>query len=124
MAKSGGYLNSRKEEFETEAKLRGLPKKLFDIAQSAYIRGIDTSRTIAGNYSIQNGNYTLRLMDVADPSIMFIGEGFSCQTITKAGIYPALSSVQAPFSRALVVEKGGTYGRSCLAMDNRRRKTW
>ena len=106
LAKSGGYLNGRKEEFETEAKLRGLPKKLFDIAQSAYIRGIDTPRTITGNLSQQSGDYTLRLMDVADPSIMFVGEGFSCQTITKAGAYPALSSVQDPFSRALVVEKG------------------
>lgn len=106
LAKSGGYLNSRKEEFVAEAKLRGLPKKMFDIAQSAYIRGLDTPRTITKNHSVQSGDFTLRLMDVKDPSVMFIGEGFSCQTIKKAGIYPALSSVQDPFSRALVVEKG------------------
>ena len=106
LAKVGGYLNSRAEEFEAEAKLRKLPKHLFDIAQSAYLRGLDTPRTITGNAKVQSGDFTLRLMDVADPTIMFVGEGFSCQTITKAGIYPALSSVQDPFSRALIVEKG------------------
>lgn len=105
LAQTDGYLNSRAQEFETEAKLRKLPKQLFDVAQSAYLRGLDTPRTITDNYSTQSGEFTLRLMDIADPSIMFVGEGFSCQTITKAGVYPALSSVQDPFSRAMVVER-------------------
>ena len=109
------YLNAQKSNFVATAKLNHLSPELFDIAQSAYIRGLDTPRVIQDNYEYKTSNYTLRLMDIKDPNIMFIGNGFSCQTIDKAGAYPALSSVQDPFSRAMIVEqKGKTVGLAWL----------
>ena len=106
-ANSTDYINAQKLDFTEEAKIHNLSPKLFDIAQTAYLRGIDTPRIIKENYEISDGDYTIRLMDIKDPSIFFIGEGFSCQTIDKIGVYPAISSVQDPFSRAMVVEKKG-----------------
>lgn len=107
LSQAEGYLNSKAEEFVNMAKLHRLSKGMFDIAQSAYLRGLDTPRTIKGDYQVTAGDYTLRLMKPQDPSIMFVGEGFSCQTVDKAGVYTALSSVEHPFSRAMVVEKNG-----------------
>lgn len=107
LAKGDAYLNSKIDEFVNAAKINQLPRKFFDIAQSAYIRGLDTPRLIPDNYQHTEKDITIRFMDVKDPQIMFIGSGFSCQTITKAGAYPALSSVQDPFSRAVVIESKG-----------------
>ena len=107
LSSTDDYLNAQKSNFVETAKINHLSPQLFDIAQSAYIRGLDTPRVIKEDYELQDQNYTVRLMKVDDPSIMFVGKGFSCQTIDKAGVYPALSSVQDPFSRALVVEQKG-----------------
>lgn len=115
MSEVDNYLNEQKSEFVEAAKMHQLSPRLFDIGQSAYIRGLDTPRVINKDYCFSDADYTVRLMSVNDPNIMFVGRGFSCQTIDKQGIYPALSSVQDPFSRAMAVEnKGETVGLAWL----------
>lgn len=107
LASGSNYINGKAQEFIATAKINNLPKNLFDIAQQSYIRGAETPRTIPHNYSINKNDITLRFMDTKDPSVMFAGKGFSCQTITEAGAYPTLSSVEDPFSRALLIERNG-----------------
>ena len=107
LATGGNYINAQMKEFEDIAKINNLPTNLFDIAQQSYIRGVNTPRNIPTNNEVNVDDITIRLMDVKDPSIMFAGQGFSCQSIGQAGSYTALSSVEDPYSRAMVIEVAG-----------------
>lgn len=109
LCRGNEYVNGRKDAFEDAFKISmgSGNDKYFDLAQSCYLRGINTPRTIEYEQPENSGDITVRLMAIDDPEVMMISNrcNICCQHIAGAGKYPAMSSAEDPFSRAMLIKE-------------------
>lgn len=109
LCRGNQYINGRKDAFEDAFKLSmGIDNdQYFDMAQSAYLRGINTPRTIHYEKPVVKNDISVELMPIDDPEVMLISNrhNICCQHIAGAGKFPAISSAEDPFSRAMLIKE-------------------
>lgn len=108
LCRGNQYINGRKDAFEDAFKLSmGTNNdKYFDMAQSTYLRGINTPRTIHYEKPVVKNDISVELMAIDDPEVLLISNRYNicCQHIAGIGKFPAISSAEDPFSRAMLIK--------------------